>query len=256
MTTIIQASQDVEHAIEGTTALVSGANRGIGKRSPRPCSIAAPRRSTPACATPRPSARRTAAWSRCNSTSPTPTGPRPLRRRARRRRSSTTRASPTRPPCRPAGPDAARAELEANYLALIAMTQAFAPVLATNGGGRSSTCSVASWAASPDAVDLLGVEGRSLELHELSARRAQAAGHARRRRPRRLRRHRSHGRPGPDKIAPAAVAAAALDAVEAGNPRRSSTSSAAGSRPASATTSGALYPQIERDFAALVGSPS
>src|SRR4029450_3721308 len=31
--------------------------------------------------------------------------------------------------------DAARAELEVNYLGLIATTQAFAPVLAANGGG-------------------------------------------------------------------------------------------------------------------------
>ena len=39
----------------------------------------------------------------------------------------------------------------------------------------------------PDPVDLLGIQVRGLELHELGARRAQAPGHARRRRPRRLR---------------------------------------------------------------------
>jgi NAD(P)-dependent dehydrogenase (short-subunit alcohol dehydrogenase family) len=31
--------------------------------------------------------------------------------------------------------DAARSELEVNYLSLIATTQAFAPILAVNGGG-------------------------------------------------------------------------------------------------------------------------
>lgn len=44
----------------------------------------------------------------------------------------------------------ARAELETNYLSLIASTQAFAPVLAANGGGAFiNVLSVASWAATP-----------------------------------------------------------------------------------------------------------
>ena len=45
---------------------------------------------------------------------------------------------------------AARAELEVNYLSLIATTQAFAPVLATNGGGAIvNVLSVGSWIGSP-----------------------------------------------------------------------------------------------------------
>jgi NAD(P)-dependent dehydrogenase (short-subunit alcohol dehydrogenase family) len=62
MTTIIQASVGTSNMqIEGTTALVTGANRGIGRAIAEALLDAAPRRSTPACATPRPSARRTVA---------------------------------------------------------------------------------------------------------------------------------------------------------------------------------------------------
>jgi NAD(P)-dependent dehydrogenase (short-subunit alcohol dehydrogenase family) len=44
----------------------------------------------------------------------------------------------------------ARAELETNYLSLVSSTQAFAPVLARNGGGAFiNVLSVASWAALP-----------------------------------------------------------------------------------------------------------
>ena len=46
--------------------------------------------------------------------------------------------------------DRARAELEVNYLGLVSMTQAFAPVLAANGGGAFvNMLSVVSWVAVP-----------------------------------------------------------------------------------------------------------
>jgi NAD(P)-dependent dehydrogenase (short-subunit alcohol dehydrogenase family) len=46
--------------------------------------------------------------------------------------------------------DDARAELEVNYLGLISTTQAFAPVLAANGGGAFvNVLSVASWVGTP-----------------------------------------------------------------------------------------------------------
>jgi NAD(P)-dependent dehydrogenase (short-subunit alcohol dehydrogenase family) len=46
--------------------------------------------------------------------------------------------------------DQARAELEVNYLGLVSMTQAFAPVLAANGGGAFvNMLSVVSWVAVP-----------------------------------------------------------------------------------------------------------
>jgi NAD(P)-dependent dehydrogenase (short-subunit alcohol dehydrogenase family) len=46
--------------------------------------------------------------------------------------------------------DDARAQLEVNYLGLISMTQAFAPVLAANGGGAFvNMLSVVSWVGAP-----------------------------------------------------------------------------------------------------------
>src|SRR3954471_24713791 len=58
----------------------------------------------------------------------------------------------TAPPATPltATVDDARAELEVNYLPLLATTQAFAPVLAANGGGAFvNVLSVASWIGEP-----------------------------------------------------------------------------------------------------------
>ena len=46
--------------------------------------------------------------------------------------------------------EGARAELEMNYLSVVSMTQAFAPVLAANGGGAIvNMLSVASWVGMP-----------------------------------------------------------------------------------------------------------
>ena len=46
--------------------------------------------------------------------------------------------------------DTARSELETNYLSLVSMTQAFAPVLERNGGGAFvNVLSVFSWVATP-----------------------------------------------------------------------------------------------------------
>ena len=46
--------------------------------------------------------------------------------------------------------DNARAELDVNYLGLVSMTQSFAPVLAANGGGAFvNQLSVVSWVAAP-----------------------------------------------------------------------------------------------------------
>jgi NAD(P)-dependent dehydrogenase (short-subunit alcohol dehydrogenase family) len=47
--------------------------------------------------------------------------------------------------------DDARFELELNYLGIVSMTGAFAPVLAANGGGAIvNMLSIVSWAAAPD----------------------------------------------------------------------------------------------------------
>ena len=67
--------------------------------------------------------------------------------------------------------DVARVELETNYLSLVSMTQAFAPVLERNGGGAFvNMLSVFSYVATPRAHDLFGIEGRGVELHERGTR--------------------------------------------------------------------------------------
>jgi NAD(P)-dependent dehydrogenase (short-subunit alcohol dehydrogenase family) len=156
-----------------------------------------------------------------------------------------------------AGAHAARAELEVNYLALIGMTQAFAPVLGANGGGAFvNVLSVASWAASPllstysaskaaawSFTNSARVELKQQGTHVVGVHvgfvdtdlTAALAG---------------------DKIAPAAVAAAALDAVEAGEPEAIVDELSRRVKAGLGDDQQILYPQIERDFAALVGSRS
>ena len=87
--------------------------------------------------------------------------------------------------------DTARVELETNYLSLVSMTQAFAPVLERNGGGAFiNVLSVFSWVATPLLTHLLGIQGRGMELHERGTHRPQAPRHPSGRRLRRPRRHR------------------------------------------------------------------
>src|SRR5436190_20989389 len=59
-----------------------------------------------------------------------------------------------------------------------------------------------------------------------------------------------------DKIAPAAVAAAALDAVEAGEPEAVVDDLSRQVKAGLSDDQHTLYPQVELDFAALVGSPT
>jgi short-subunit dehydrogenase len=151
--------------------------------------------------------------------------------------------------------DAARAELEVNYLSLIATTQAFAPVLAANGGGAFvNLLSVVSWVATPI-------------LSTYSASKSAAWSYTNSARVE-LKRQGTHvvgvhvgfvdtdlaaGFDG-DKIAPAAVAAAALDAVEAGEPEAIVDDLSRQIKAGLSTDQRSLYPQIELDFAAAVGS--
>jgi NAD(P)-dependent dehydrogenase (short-subunit alcohol dehydrogenase family) len=115
--------------------------------------------------------------------------------------------------------DQARAELEVNYLGLVSMTQAFAPVLAANGGGAFvNVLSVVSWVAMPSLTTYSASKAAAWSY--TNAARVQLA------------------RAGTevvgvhvgfvdtdlvaaldvDKVAPEAVAAAALDALELGRP--------------------------------------
>jgi NAD(P)-dependent dehydrogenase (short-subunit alcohol dehydrogenase family) len=156
-----------------------------------------------------------------------------------------------------AGLDAARAELEVNYLGLIAMTQAFAPTLAANGGGAFvNLLSVVSWVGSPilstyaasKAAAWNFTNGARIELkrqgthvvgvHVGFVDTDLTAGLE------------------VDKVAPAAVATAALDAVEAGEPEAVVDDISRQVKAGLSDDQRSLYPQIEQEFAALAGSTS
>jgi NAD(P)-dependent dehydrogenase (short-subunit alcohol dehydrogenase family) len=113
----------------------------------------------------------------------------------------------------------ARAELETNYLGLISMTQAFAPVLKANGGGAFvNVLSVVSWVAMPhlttySASKSAGWAYSNAARIELAGQGTDVVGV-----------HVGYvdtdlttGLEG-EKVAPEAVAVAALDALAAGEP--------------------------------------
>jgi NAD(P)-dependent dehydrogenase (short-subunit alcohol dehydrogenase family) len=151
--------------------------------------------------------------------------------------------------------DTARVELEVNYLGLIATTQAFAPVLAANGGGAFvNVLSVVSWLSSP----ILSTYSASKSAAWSFTNSARVE----------LKRQGTHvvgvhvGFVDTDltagfdveKIAPAAVAAAALDAVEAGDPEAVVDDLSRQVKAGLGDDQRTLYPHVELDFAALVGS--
>src|SRR4051794_3545488 len=259
MTHIIQTMrEDTDMQIEGTTALVTGANRGIGKaiagalldrgaarvyagvRDPETVSAADPR--LVAVQLDVTDADRVTAVAEeladvglvvNNAGIAHP-------------------ASPLN-----AGLDAARAELEVNYLGLIAMTQAFAPVLASNGGGALvNVLSVASWVASPILSTYSA--SKSAAWNFTNSSRVE------------LKRQGTHvvgvhvgfvdteltAALDVDKVAPAAVAAAALDAVEAGEPEAVVDDFSRQVKAGLSDDQRTLYPQVELDFTALVGPPT
>jgi NAD(P)-dependent dehydrogenase (short-subunit alcohol dehydrogenase family) len=123
---------------------------------------------------------------------------------------------------RPARPldadlDDARAELEVNYLGIVSMTKAFAPVLAANGGGALvNVLSVASWVGSPNLATYSASKAAAWNYTnaarvQLKARGTQVVGV-----------HVGYVDTDltagfeVDKIAPEVVVAAALDGVESG----------------------------------------
>ena len=149
--------------------------------------------------------------------------------------------------------DDARAELEVNYLSLITTTQAFAPVLAANGGGAFvNVLSVASWVGSP-FLSTYGAS-KSAAWNFTNAARVE------------LKRQGTHvvgvhvgfvdtdltAALDVDKIAPGAVAASALDAVEAGEPEAVVDEVSRQVKAGLSDDQRTLYPQIERDFAAVL----
>jgi NAD(P)-dependent dehydrogenase (short-subunit alcohol dehydrogenase family) len=151
--------------------------------------------------------------------------------------------------------DAARLELETNYLSLASMTQAFAPVLERNGGGAFvNVLSVFSWVAMP-----------LLSTYSASKAAAWSFTNAARIE---LRRQGTHvvgvfvagvdtdmaAAFDIDKLPPAIVAASALDALRADEPEAVVDDYSRAVKAGLSDDQGALYPQIERGFLAMAGA--
>jgi NAD(P)-dependent dehydrogenase (short-subunit alcohol dehydrogenase family) len=150
--------------------------------------------------------------------------------------------------------DTARVELETNYLSLVSMTQAFAPVLERNGGGAFiNVLSFLSWVATPLLTTYSASKAAAWSFTnaariELRRRGTQVVG----------------VHPGPvdtdmtaaidlEKIPPATVATSALDALEADQPEAVDDYSRA-IKAGLSDDQGTLYPQIARQFLALTGA--
>jgi len=151
--------------------------------------------------------------------------------------------------------ETARVELETNYLSLVSMTQAFAPVLERNGGGAFiNVLSVFSWIATPLITTYSASKAAAWSFTnaariELRRQGTQVIGvHA-----------------GPvdtdmaaafdlEKIPPATVATSALDALEADEPEAAVDDYSRAIKAGLSDDQDALYPQIEREFLAMTGT--
>jgi NAD(P)-dependent dehydrogenase (short-subunit alcohol dehydrogenase family) len=149
--------------------------------------------------------------------------------------------------------DTARAELETNYLGLISMTQAFAPVLEANGGGAFvNVLSVVSWVAMPhlttySASKSAGWSYTNAARIELAGQGTEVVGV-----------HVGYvdtdltaGLDG-DKVAPGVVAAAALDALAAGEPEALVDDLARTLKAGLSDDQNLIYPGLRDQFAAAV----
>jgi NAD(P)-dependent dehydrogenase (short-subunit alcohol dehydrogenase family) len=151
--------------------------------------------------------------------------------------------------------DTARVELETNYLSLVSMTQAFAPVQERNGGGAFvNVLSVFSWVATPLLTTYSASKAAAWSFTnaariELRRQGTQVVGvHA-----------------GPvdtdmtaaielEKIPPATLATSALDALEAGEPEGVVDDYSHAVKDGLSDDQGTLYSQIEREFLAITGA--
>jgi NAD(P)-dependent dehydrogenase (short-subunit alcohol dehydrogenase family) len=153
--------------------------------------------------------------------------------------------------------DDARAELEVNYLALVSTTQAFAPVLAANGGGAFvNILSVVSWVGMPviatysasksaawgytnaARVELKRQDTQVVGVHVGFVDTDLTAGFD------------------IDKIAPERVAVSALDALERGDSEAVVDDFSRDVKASLHDDMNRLYPAIEEQFAATVGAAS
>src|ERR1700733_1289044 len=145
----------------------------------------------------------------------------------------------------------ARTQLETNYLSLIASTQAFAPVLARNGGGALiNMLSVVSWIASPRLATYAASKSAAWSFTnaariELKQQNTQVVG--------------VHvgfvdtdltaGLEGP-KVSAATVADSALDALEAGEPEALVDEVSRAVKAGLSDDQHTLSPQVEQELAA------
>ena len=151
--------------------------------------------------------------------------------------------------------DIARLELTTNYLSLVSITQAFAPVLERNGGGAFvNVLSVFSWVATPLLTTYSASKAAAWSFTnaariELRRQGTQVVG----------------VHPGPvdtdmaaafdfEKIPPATVATLALDALEADEPEAVVDDYSRAIKAGLSDDQDTLYPQIEREFQAPTGA--
>lgn len=150
-----------------------------------------------------------------------------------------------------AGLDDARYELELNYLGIVSMTEAFAPVIAANGGGAFvNMLSVVSWLAAPNlstysaskaaawsysnsarvqlktqGIELVGVHAGFVDTDLIASFEVE-------------------------KIQPQEVATAALDGLEAGAPEVLVDQQSRDVKAALSDDQNLIYPGVEEQFAA------
>lgn len=149
----------------------------------------------------------------------------------------------------------ARAELETNYLSLIASTQAFAPVLAANGGGAVvNVLSIVSWMAAPTLATYSASKSAAWAFSnaariELKGQGTQVVGV-----------HVGYvdtdltAGLDTDKVPPQLVASSALDALEAGEPEALVDEASRAVKSALHDDHGLIYPGIEAQFAAAAAA--
>jgi NAD(P)-dependent dehydrogenase (short-subunit alcohol dehydrogenase family) len=151
--------------------------------------------------------------------------------------------------------DDARAELETNYLGLISVTKAFAPVLADNGGGAFvNVLSVVSWVGIPSLATYSA--SKAAEWAYSNAARTQLA---------------TRGTEvvgvhvgyvdtdltaelEVDKVAPSRVAVSALDALEAGAPEAIVDEFSRSVKAGLADDQNLIYPGVRDQFAGVAAS--